>query len=66
MFIFDLQERLRTTAATAGVAGSLPYELRAVEAILLSVCNVLRDQYNTISPKVRAAREAPAQCPESP
>lgn len=51
LFIFDLQERLRTASADPG---SLPYELRALEASLLSVCSVLRDHYNQLSPKVAA------------
>jgi hypothetical protein len=38
----------------AAPVGGLPYELRAVEAVLVSVCNVLRDQYNLLSPRVRA------------
>ena len=47
-FIFDLQERLRVSPE------GLPYELRALEAVLLSVSNALRDQYNLLSPKVAA------------
>ena len=57
LFIFDLQERLRN-ASLSGSAGPLPYELRAMEAILNSVCNVLRDQYNLLSPKVSSARRS--------
>jgi len=49
MFIFDLQERLRTASGNA-----LPFELRGMEAILISVCNVLRDDFNQLAPKVNA------------
>lgn len=49
LFVFDLQERLRNTGPE-----NLPYELRAFEAILVSVLSVLRDQLQKISPKVHS------------
>jgi magnesium transporter len=48
LFVFDLQERLRMGSGSEG----LPYELRAFEAILVSVCSVLRDQLQKLSPRV--------------
>ena len=49
LFVFDLQERLRNTGPE-----DLPYELRAFEAILVSVTSVLRDQLQKFSPKVHS------------
>ena len=49
LFVFDLQERLRMTIQSAS---GLPFEFRALEAMLISVCGTLQDEFMKLSPRV--------------
>ncbi|KAI9889854.1 MAG: magnesium ion transporter [Vezdaea aestivalis] len=54
LFIYDLEGKLAQQEA----ASKLPYELRALEAVLVSVCSALESEFDTVrEPVVRVLRE---------
>jgi magnesium transporter len=56
VFMYDLEGKLRQIDARAN--GSLPYELRALEAVLISVTNALESEFEGVrEPVVRVLRE---------
>lgn len=56
-FMYDLQGRLQQKPS-AGTAGGLPYEFRALEAVLLSVTSELEADFDTVSePVIRILNE---------
>lgn len=62
MFMYDLEGKLgqRSAVNSAGVkeAGHLPYEFRALEAVLISVTTGLESEFETVrEPVVRVLRE---------
>jgi magnesium transporter len=57
LFMYDLEGKLRQRQATS-VAGNLPYEFRALEAVLISVTSGLESEFETVrEPVVRVLRE---------
>jgi magnesium transporter len=55
MFIMELQEKLSRRdhpESESGLVESLPFELRVVESILLSVCIALQQEFDTFVPKI--------------
>ncbi|KAL8643569.1 MAG: hypothetical protein Q9226_008274 [Calogaya cf. arnoldii] len=57
VFMYDLQGKL-AQKQTSAQAGSLPYEFRALEAVLISVTSGLETEYEGVSePVVRVLRE---------
>jgi len=58
LFMYDLGGKLRTPeAAHSAINGSLPYEFRALEAVLISVTSGLEAEFETVrEPVVRVLR----------
>ncbi|KAJ5699048.1 hypothetical protein N7462_001053 [Penicillium macrosclerotiorum] len=58
LFIYDLEAKLRQKQPTAAQAGqALPYEFRALEAVLISVTTGLEEEFNGVrEPVVRVLR----------
>lgn len=55
LFVYDLEGKLRQKQAQS--AGSLPYEFRAIEAVLISVTAGLEEEFNGVrEPVVRVLR----------
>lgn len=59
LFMYDLEGKLRQKAVTAGAGGqNLPYEFRALEAVLISVTSGLEGEFEGVrEPVVRVLRE---------
>lgn len=61
LFIYDLEGKLRTKQASTpagAVGGNLPYEFRALEAVLISVTQALESEFGGVrEPVVRVLRE---------
>jgi magnesium transporter len=56
VFMYDLEGKLRQIDSRAN--GSLPYELRALEAVLISATNALESEFEGVrEPVVRVLRE---------
>lgn len=57
-FIYDLEGKLRSPEARSAAHGALPYEFRALEAVLVSATNALETEYAGVrDPVVRVLRE---------
>jgi len=58
LFIYDLEGKLRQKTSQVAQAGpALPYELRALEAVLISVTTGLEEEFNGVrDPVVRVLR----------
>lgn len=57
LFMYDLEGKLRQRQTTS-TAGNLPYEFRALEAVLISVTGGLESEFETVrEPVVRVLRE---------
>ncbi|KAL4989451.1 hypothetical protein BDW68DRAFT_156831 [Aspergillus falconensis] len=57
LFVYDLEGKLRQKQAQNTGAGSLPYEFRALEAVLISVTTGLEEEFNGVrEPVVRVLR----------
>lgn len=57
LFMYDLEGKLRQRQ-NSSVAGNLPYEFRALEAVLISVTNGLESEFEGVrEPVVRVLRE---------
>ncbi|KAL4977887.1 hypothetical protein BDW66DRAFT_131250 [Aspergillus desertorum] len=57
LFVYDLEGKLRQKQAQSTGAGSLPYEFRALEAVLISVTTGLEEEFNGVrEPVVRVLR----------
>ncbi|KAL4923571.1 CorA family magnesium transporter [Aspergillus undulatus] len=55
LFVYDLEGKLRQKQAQAG--GTLPYEFRALEAVMISVTTGLEEEFNGVrEPVVRVLR----------
>ncbi|KAH8431576.1 CorA family magnesium transporter [Aspergillus melleus] len=57
MFVYDLEGKLRQRQSQSPGAGALPYEFRALEAVLISVTTGLEEEFNGVrEPVVRVLR----------
>ncbi|KAJ5919233.1 hypothetical protein N7466_010176 [Penicillium verhagenii] len=57
LFIYDLEAKLRQKTSVAQAGPALPYELRALEAVLISVTTGLEEEFNGVrDPVVRVLR----------
>ncbi|PLB49228.1 cora-domain-containing protein [Aspergillus steynii IBT 23096] len=57
MFVYDLEGKLRQRQGQSPGAGALPYEFRALEAVLISVTTGLEEEFNGVrEPVVRVLR----------
>ena len=58
LFMYDLEGKLRQKQTTSTAGGNLPYEFRALEAVLISVTSGLESEFETVrEPVVRVLRE---------
>lgn len=58
LFMYDLEGKLRQKQASAALGGNLPYEFRALEAVLISVTSGLESEFEGVrEPVVRVLRE---------
>lgn len=58
LFIYDLENKLRQKSSSTAVGGYLPYEFRALEAVLISVTTALESELEGVrEPVVRVLRE---------
>ncbi|KXT08615.1 hypothetical protein AC579_4461 [Pseudocercospora musae] len=58
LFMYDLEGKLRQKQQSSGAAGNLPYEFRALEAVLISVTSGLESEFEGVrDPVVRVLRE---------
>lgn len=56
--MYDLEGKLRQKQQSSGAAGNLPYEFRALEAVLISVTSGLESEFEGVrDPVVRVLRE---------
>ena len=56
--MYDLEGKLRQKQTTSTAGGNLPYEFRALEAVLISVTSGLESEFETVrEPVVRVLRE---------
>ncbi|EMC94412.1 hypothetical protein BAUCODRAFT_52577, partial [Baudoinia panamericana UAMH 10762] len=58
LFIYDLEGKLRQKQSSAAAGGNLPYEFRALEAVLVSVTSGLESEFEGVrEPVVRVLRD---------
>lgn len=58
LFMYDLEGKLRQKPSSTTAGGALPYEFRALEAVLISVTNGLESEFEGVrEPVIRVLRE---------
>lgn len=58
LFMYDLEGKLRQKQASLSAGGALPYEFRALEAVLIYVTNGLESEFEGVrEPVIRVLRE---------